>query len=167
MAKPSFIPNLKKAAPKVAPKEVVEEVEEIEEEIEEEVEELDDEVEETEEGEEKPKKKRKKSDKDRKTPNRQMTNEDMQFVIENIKNMTYTEIGEARGITKFQVNRVLMEVKKNLRAQAEGDEEKMAKVEAYIKQELSRPEDSFGGGGRGSAVKEGIDNIVDSIIANI
>jgi len=164
MAKPSFIPNLKKATPAPAPKEVVEDVNEVEEDVEE----LEDEVTEEAEGTEAaPKKKtRKKSTGDRKVPNRQMTNEDMVYVIQNIKNKTYTEIGEERGITKFQVNRVLMEVKKNLRDQAKDDPDKLAKVEDYIKTELSRPEDSFGGG-RSSQVKEGIDSIVDSIISSI
>jgi len=115
------------------------------------------------------KKARKKSDKERAKPNRQMTPEDTVFVISNVKTMSYSEIAEARGITKHQVNRVLMQVKKDLREKCGGDAEKLAKIEAYIKETLSRPEDAFpgSGAGRGGAVKESIDSIVGNILAGI
>jgi hypothetical protein len=98
-----------------------------------------------------------------------MTPEDTVFVISNVKTMSYSEIAEAPGITKHQVNRVLMQVKKDLREKCGGDAEKLAKIEAYIKETLSRPEDAFpgSGAGRGGAVKESIDSIVGNILAGI
>jgi len=173
MAKPTFMPNLgikKPAAPAakpvvapvappvVEPETTIEEtgVEEMAEEtaVEEEVVE---------------KKERKKSDKERAKANRQMTAEDTKFVIENVKTMSYTEMATARGITKHQVNRVLMQVKKDLRERCGGDEAKLAQVETIIKEQLSRPEDTLpgAGGGRSGVVKDSIDNIVDNILSGI
>lgn len=114
------------------------------------------------------KKTRKKSDKERKTPNKQMTAEDIQFVVENVRGMSYSEIATARGITKHQVNRVLMEAKKNLREVAKDDPAKLAKVENYIKEYLSRPEDTLpGGAGRSSVVRDSIEDIVSGIISQL
>ncbi len=110
-----------------------------------------------------------KEKKARKKPNRQMTDEDIKFILENVRNMSYSEIAEARGLTKFQVNRVLMETKKKLREAAGDDEAKKAKVEEYIKTHLSRPEDSRPGGGRGrtSKVKSTIDSVVGDILSGL
>ncbi len=162
MAKPSFIPSLKKGATPTPKKEEapVVETEEKEAQVAEEVA-----VEEAEvTAEETPKKRRKKSSDDRKTPNREMTSEDIEFVVNHIKDMTYIEIAEARGITKHQVNRVLMEVKKQLREAAGDDPEKQAVVEKHITENLSRPEGAFGGTRRGSQVKESIDSVVADIL---
>jgi len=172
MAKPTFMPNLgiKKPAP-VAAKPVVAPVappvvepETIIEEIG--VEEM---AEETAVEEVVEKKERKKSDKERAKANRQMTPEDTKFVVENVKTMSYTEMAEARGITKHQVNRVLMQVKKDLRERCGGDEAKLAQIEVIIKEQLSRPEDTLpgAGGGRSGVVKDSIDNIVDNILSGI
>ena len=113
-------------------------------------------------------------------PNREMVPEDMEFIVTNIKTMTYTQMAEARGITKHQVNRVLMTVKQQMKdacatARDEKgkptafDQEALAKVEAYIAEHLSRPEGSRPGqgGGRSSAVKDSITSITDNILANI
>jgi len=172
MAKPTFMPNLgikKPAAPAakpvaapVAPPVVEPIIEETETGVEEMAEETA--VEEVVE-----KKERKKSDKERAKANRQMTAEDTKFVIENVKTMSYTEMATARGITKHQVNRVLMQVKKDLRERCGGDEAKLAQVETIIKEQLSRPEDTLpgAGGGRSGVVKDSIDNIVDNILSGI
>jgi transcriptional regulator with PAS, ATPase and Fis domain len=116
---------------------------------------------------------------ERKTPNRQMVPEDMEFIVANVKTMSYTEMATARGLTKHQVNRVLMTVKQQMRdacATAKDEkgkatawnEEALAKVDAYIKENLSRPEDTRpgmgGGGGRSSVVKDSIDGIVGNIL---
>jgi beta-N-acetylglucosaminidase len=113
--------------------------------------------------------KEKKPTTDRKKPNRPMTPEDANFVVENVKNMSYSEIAEARGITKHQVNRVLMQVKKQLREAAGDDQNALAAVEAHIKEHLSRPEDTLpgAGGGRASVVKSSIDDIVGNILNSI
>jgi len=172
MAKPTFMPNLgikKPAAPAakpvaapVAPPVVEPIIEETETGVEEMTEETA--VEEVVE-----KKERKKSDKERAKANRQMTAEDTKFVIENVKTMSYTEMATARGITKHQVNRVLMQVKKDLRERCGGDAAKLAQVEVIIKEQLSRPEDTQpgAGGGRSGVVKDSIDNIVDNILSGI
>jgi hypothetical protein len=162
-AKPSFIPTLKKPAAPVAPVAPVATPEPVVEEGEETM---------TETVEEAPvKKTRAKSDKPRQTPNRQMNNDDIIFVRDNVKTMSYTQMAEERGITKHQVNRVLMTVKKQLRAAAEGDEKKLALIDQYIKDNLSRPEDTLpgkgGGAGRGSAVKDSIDDIVGNLLNSI
>jgi len=115
-----------------------------------------------------PKEKKVKNE-NRKTPNKAMTPEDTQFVVANVKNMSYSEIAEARGITKHQVNRVLMQVKKQMKDAAGDNPEALATVEKYIKEQLSRPEDAFGGGGanRTSVVKKSIDDIVGNILNSL
>ena len=113
-------------------------------------------------------------------PNREMVPEDMEFIVNNIKTMSYTQMAEARGLTKHQVNRVLMTVKQQMKdacvtaRDGEGkptayDEASLAKVEAYIAEHLSRPEGSRPGqgGGRGSVVKDSISTITNDILANI
>lgn len=113
---------------------------------------------------------RKSSGKPRQTPNRQMVKEDIDFILANVKTMSYTQMAEERGITKHQVNRVLMTVKKDLRTSAGEDAAKLALVDQYILENLSRPEDSRpgkGGAGRGSAVKDSIDDIVGNLLNSI
>jgi len=106
---------------------------------------------------------------DRKKPNRAMTPEDTQFIVGNVKTMSYTEIAEARGITKHQVNRVLMQVKKQLKEAAGDNAEALAAVNKHIDDHLSRPEDTRpgGGGGRAGVVKASIDDIVGNILNSI
>jgi hypothetical protein len=168
--KPAFLPNMKKVATPVAA--VVEEpvVEETTETTEEDVQMEEVATEEAAATEEvvveKKKRQKRQADGERKTPNRQMTNEDISFIVSNVKTMSYTEMADARGVTKSQVNRVLMEVKKNLRDQAKDDPKKLAAVEEYIKDKLSRPEDSLPGS-RSSAVKDSIDDIVNGILGVI
>ena len=165
-AKPSFIPTLNKktvVAPVAPVAAVVEEPV-----IEEEGEVMTEEVA----VEEAPvKKTRKKSEGERKTPNRQMNKEDIAFVVANVKTMSYTEMATERGLTKHQVNRVLMSVKKDLVESAKDNPEALAKVKAYIEANLSRPADTRpgagGGAGRSSAVKDSIDDIVGNILNGI
>ena len=163
--KPAFLPNMKKVAtpaaapvaPAVVEETVVEETNETTEEVSMET------VVETKE--KKPRQKRQ-ADGERKTPNRQMTPEDIQFIVQNVKTMSYTEMAEARGLTKHQVNRVLMDVKKDLKEQAAGDPNKLAAVEQYIKEHLSRPEDSLPGN-RTSVVRDSIKGLVGDILNGI
>lgn len=112
------------------------------------------------------KKQRKHSDKERKTPNRQMNDEDIKFIVANIRNMSYTEIANARGLTKHQVNRVLMTVKKDLRQAVANDPDKLAAVDAYIAEQLTRPEEAQVAG-RGAKVQISIDSVVSDILAGL
>jgi hypothetical protein len=113
-------------------------------------------------------KKARKKGGERKTPNAPMSKEDIQFVVKNVKTMSYKEIADARNLTKHQVNRALMEAKKMLRDGAGEDEAKKAKVEAYIKDYLSRPEDTLpGAGGRKSEVKAAINDVVGDILSSL
>lgn len=114
-------------------------------------------------------KKAKKSGEDRKKPATQMTAEQVKQILSLVKDNSYTSIAEQVGVTKFQVNRVLMSTKKQLREAAAGDAAKLAKVEAYIKEYLSRPEDTLPGhgGGRGGKVKGALDSIVGDILSSI
>ena len=107
--------------------------------------------------------------KERKTPAKAMNPDQIKQVIAMVKDHSYTEIGEALNITKHQVNRVLMEVKNILKKNAAGDADKMAKVELYIKDYLSRPEDSKPGasGPKGGKVKNALNDIVGNILAGL
>lgn len=112
---------------------------------------------------------KKASGEDRKKPATQMNPEQVKQILTLVKDHSYTEIGTTVGVTKFQVNRVLMSTKKQLREAAAGDAAKLAKVETYIKDFLSRPEDTLPGkgGGRGGKVKGALDGVVGDILASI
>lgn len=75
-------------------------------------------------------------------------------------------MAEKRGLTKSQINRILMEIKKGLRADAKGDAAKEAKVEAFIKEKLSRPEDAVGNKG-GGKVRNALNNVISDILGNL
>ena len=111
----------------------------------------------------------KKSGEARKKPAKQMDAEQVKQILSLVKENSYTTIGEMVGVTKFQVNRVLMSTKKQLREAAANDPAKLIKVDAYIKEFLSRPEDTLPGhgGGRGGKVKGALDNVVGDILASI
>jgi hypothetical protein len=111
----------------------------------------------------------KKSGEDRKKPAAQMNSDQVKQILTLVKDHSYTQIAEQVGVTKFQVNRVLMSTKKQLREAAAGDAAKLAKVDAYIKEFLSRPEDTLPGkgGGRGGKVKGALDGVVGDILASI
>jgi len=99
----------------------------------------------------------KKSGESRKKPAPAMNEDQIKQIIAMVKDHSYAQIAEAVGVTKFQVNRVLMNSKEYLRKAAEGDPVKLAKVEEFIKTHLSRPEDTLPGkgGARGGKVKNG------------
>jgi hypothetical protein len=113
--------------------------------------------------------KQKKSGADRKKPAPAMTSDQVKQIIALVKDHSYSQIAETVGVTKFQVNRVLMATKVQLRENAKGDAAKLAKVEEYIKTYLNRPEDSRPGkgGARGGKVKGALDNVVGDILASI
>lgn len=113
-----------------------------------------------------PKKTRKKSTdgSTRKASNRDMTKEDIDFIVANVKTMSYAEMAEARGLTNHQINRVLMTVKKDLKKSCNDDPIALAKIDIYIRENLSRPEESTG---RSGNVKSNIDDIVGNILNSI
>jgi hypothetical protein len=113
--------------------------------------------------------KQKKSGADRKKPAPAMTPDQVKQIIALVKDHSYSQIAETVGVTKFQVNRVLMATKVQLRENAKGDAAKLAKVEEYIKNYLNRPEDSRPGkgGARGGKVKGALDSVVGDILASI
>jgi hypothetical protein len=103
---------------------------------------------------------------ERKTPAPAMNAEQIANIIKLIPTTSYGDIATQLGITKFQVNRVLMDTKKKLREAAGADVEKLAKVNGYIETFLSRPEDSRpgGGGAREGKVAKALDDIVGNIL---
>jgi len=113
-----------------------------------------------------PKKTRKKSadGSTRKASNRDMTKEDIDFIVANVKTMSYAEMAEARGLTNHQINRVLMTVKKDLKKSCNDDPIALAKIDIYIRENLSRPEESTG---RSGNVKSNIEDIVGNILNSI
>ena len=113
-----------------------------------------------------PKKTRKKSadGSTRKASNRDMTKEDIDFIVANVKTMSYAEMAEVRGLTNHQINRVLMTVKKDLKKSCNDDPIALAKIDIYIRENLSRPEESTG---RSGNVKSNIEDIVGNILNSI
>ena len=93
--------------------------------------------------------------------------DDIQFVCQNVKTMSYNEMAEKRGLTRHQVNRILMDIKSQLRESAGDDKAKQEKVESYIQQFLSRPEDSRVGAKKGSPVRDAMDDVVADILGNL
>ena len=93
--------------------------------------------------------------------------DDIQFVCQNVKTMSYNEMAEKRGLTRHQVNRILMDIKSQLRESAGEDAAKKEKVEAYIQAQLSRPEDSRVGAKKGSPVRDAMDDVVADILGNL
>lgn len=110
-----------------------------------------------------------KSGGERQAPAQAMTEEQVREIISLVKDMSYSEIATKVGVTKFQVNRVLMSTKKQLREAAEGNPAKLAKVEEYITNFLSRPEESRPGkgGGRGGKVKSALNDVVGDILNSL
>ncbi len=101
------------------------------------------------------------------TATKEIEQEDINFVIANVRTMSYKDMAESRTLTKYQVNRILMDVKKGLRTQAGEDAEKLAKVEEYIKSTLSRPDDAGVGKKGGGKVRKSLNNAVADILANL
>ena len=100
---------------------------------------------------------------------KEMTADQIAFVHENVTKMSYTEMAEKTGLTKHQVNRILMELKKMLREEAGENPEAREKVEKFIVEHLSRPEDTRpgGGGGRTSTVKVELQSRAKNILAEL
>ncbi len=87
---------------------------------------------------------------------------DIQFVIKNVKSKSYQDMADELNLTKSQINRILMDIKKTLRENTKGDEVKEKKVEKYITENLTRS-----GEKRTGKVREAIKNIVDEITSKL
>ena len=98
---------------------------------------------------------------------REIEAEDIKYVLANVREKSYLEMAEKLDLTKFQVNRILMDIKKNLRENAKGDPTKEAKVENYIDNHLSRTNVTRGGGTKGGKVREALDNVIEDILAGL
>jgi len=131
--------------------------------------------------------------KEKKTRNSKMLDpESIKFIRQNVKNMTYTEMAEKRGLTKHQVNRTLQYLKEQLRIHAVNTDGEKAygtkqnkkgedvydwsnplsatakKVEKKIEDEMSRPAESRpGGGGGGGKVKQALDAELDELLGDL
>jgi hypothetical protein len=98
---------------------------------------------------------------------RTINEDDIIFVCQNVKGMSYNDMAEKRGLTRHQVNRILMDVKAQLRKSAGDDETKKATIESYIGEHLSRPEDSRVGAKKGSPVRDAMTDVVSEILGNL
>jgi hypothetical protein len=103
---------------------------------------------------------------------RTINKDDIQFVCANVKGMSYNDMAEKRGLTRHQVNRILMDIKGQLRksyVDENGNEDaaKKEQIEGYIAQVLSRPEDSRVGAKKGSPVRDAMNDVVGEILAGL
>ena len=105
--------------------------------------------------------------KPRSKPAPPMTAEDVQFIIANITTKSYADIATERGITKNQVNRVRTDVVNGLKELAKGNPAKAASIEEYIKNNLTRPEETRVGAKGGGQAKAAIDNVVGNILDSL
>jgi 3-oxoacyl-ACP reductase-like protein len=100
---------------------------------------------------------------------RTINKDDIQFVCQNVKGMSYNDMAEKRGLTRHQVNRILMDIKSQLRKsfvneQGVEDPAKKEQIETYIATYLSRPEDSRVGAKKGSPVRDAMNDVVSEIL---
>lgn len=103
---------------------------------------------------------------------RTINKDDIQFVCANVKEMSYNDMAEKRGLTRHQVNRILMDIKSQLRksyvdANGNEDPKKKEQIESYINQVLSRPEDSRVGAKKGSPVRDAMNDVVSEILSGL
>ena len=121
-------------------------------------------------------------------------NDEITFVVQNVKTMGYNEMAEKVGITKHQVNRILQTLKEGLRksaidaAEAAGEKaygERTTKkgeikadyaaplsalaqkVENKITASLSRPADTRPGAKGGGKAKQALDSTLDAMLADL
>ena len=88
------------------------------------------------------------------------------YVLENYTSQTTEQIAEKFKINPNQVNRIVNIMKKSLRNKVEGaSDEAKAQVEAYIAEKLTRPRTRTEKTSRRSAIKENVNNSVDSVLS--
>jgi len=103
---------------------------------------------------------------------RTINKDDILFVCQNVKGMSYNDMAEKLGLTRHQVNRILMDIKAQLRKSfinADGVEDPARKeiIEKHIATNLSRPEDSRVGAKKGSPVRDAMNDVVSEILGNL
>lgn len=96
-----------------------------------------------------------------------MTSEDVEFIVKNYTVLSIKEISEQRGITTNQVNRVVSQVRTELRKKAEGDESMLEAVEKEIDEKFTRESVAGKRGKNQGPVKNAIDKIVADIFDGI
>ncbi len=107
---------------------------------------------------------------DDKNKKKEIEQSDIQFVIKNVRSKSYQDMAEELNLTKYQINRILMDIKKTLRENAKGDEVKEKKVEEYISENLTREKSSIKRGGgvkKQSEIRTSIDEIVGDIMKDL
>ncbi len=105
-----------------------------------------------------------------KNKKKEIEQSDIQFVIKNVRSKSYQDMAEELNLTKSQINRILMDIKKTLRENAKGDEVKEKKVEEYISENLTREKSSIKRGGgvkKQSEIRTSIDEIVGDIMKDL
>jgi len=105
-----------------------------------------------------------------KNKKKEIEQSDIQFVIKNVRSKSYQDMAEELNLTKYQINRILMDIKKTLRENAKGDELKEKKVEEYISENLTREKSSIkrgGGAKKQSEIRTSIDEIVGDIMKDL
>lgn len=106
-----------------------------------------------------------KKEKKKKAPN--LTPEQIEFIFNNVKNMSYKEMADQIGVTTSQVNRTLATARKHIKAKLEAGELSKEQAEKAL-DALSRPEDTRPGRRKGdSVVKKAITEKTDNLIADI
>ena len=105
-----------------------------------------------------------------KNKKKEIEQSDIQFVIKNVRSKSYQDMADELNLTKSQINRILMDIKKTLRENAKGDEVKEKKVEEYISENLTREKSSIKRGGgvkKQSEIRTSIDEIVGDIMKDL
>ena len=114
----------------------------------------------------------KKERKPRKTPNRQMTDDERKYVLQNYSTKSTGQIAQDLGLTRQQVYRTIHESRKALQKRLESlqaqpqSAERDAMVDKVQKLLDTLPAKPFGGGNTvGGKRKNGIDSVLDNLLA--
>lgn len=107
----------------------------------------------------------------RKSPNRQMTSQERQYVLENYSVKNTAEIAQELNLTRQQVYRTVNESRKNLQSRLEAlqsqpdSPEKKAQIDKINGLLNKLPAKPFGGGaGAGGKRKSSIDSVLDTLL---
>lgn len=97
----------------------------------------------------------------------QPTTDQMRQIMAMIKTSTYAEIAKQTGLAKEQVNHFLVATKKKLKKACAGDPAKLAKIDAFIAENMSRPKDSLPGKKKSTTTSGAMDSIVNDILNSL
>lgn len=112
--------------------------------------------------------------KTRKTPNRQMTNDERKYVLNNYEHKSTNDIAQELGLTRQQVYRTVHESRKNLQARLEAfqaepqsaeRDSNIAKIQAMLNKLPAKP---FGGGNIvGGKRRQSVDSVLDELMGDM